>query len=165
MGRALCIKSVMESLLVMAFTPPNRIKRLHIDSKNPENNTGLAFQNTRLYRNAGYSVGTDVKVVGVGGVLVLASKQVDDGQLLELMSILSASDGGGMGESVTTRVRSSGDNGMEITVTRPARSVGLLRNQKMQPRSFGRDSGLIILIPENVDTRPVEKAVSMVFDE
>lgn len=149
----------------MVFSPPNKIKQLHIDSKDSENNTGLAFQNTRLYRNAGYSVGIEVKVIGIGGVLVLASQQVDGGQLLEFMSILSASDGGGVGETVTTKVRSSGDNGMQITVTRSARSIGLRKGQKMQPKCLGRDSGLVVLIPENIDSRPIEKAMRMVFDE
>ena len=149
----------------MAFSPPNRIKRLHINSGHPEKDAGLAFQNTQVYRKAGYSVGTDVKVVGVGSVLVLASQQVDDGLLLELMSVLSASGRDGLGESVSTKVRSSGDEGMQITITGPARSIGLDKGRKMVPKNFGRNSGLIVLIPENVDASPIKKAVSMIFEE
>ena len=149
----------------MAFSPPNRIKRLHINSGHPEKDAGLAFQNTQVYRKAGYSVGTDVKVVGVGSVLVLASQQVDDGLLLELMSVLSASGRDGLGESVSTKVRSSGDKGMQITITGPARSIDLNKGQKIVPRNFGRNSGLIVLIPENVDVGPIKKAVSMIFEE
>ncbi|WP_147270929.1 hypothetical protein [Haloplanus salinus] len=149
----------------MAFSPPNRIKRLHINSGHPEKDAGLAFQNTQVYRKAGYSVGTDVKVVGVGSVLVLASQQVDDGLLLELMSVLSASGRDGLGASVATKVRSSGDEGMQITITGPARSIGLDKGRKMVPKNFGRNSGLIVLIPENVDASPIKKAVSMIFEE
>lgn len=149
----------------MAFSPPNRIKRLHINSGHPEKDAGLAFQNTQVYRKAGYSVGTDVKVVGVGSVLVLASQQVDDGLLLELMSVLSASGRDGLGASVVTKVRSSGDEGMQITITGPARSIGLDKGRKMVPKNFGRNSGLIVLIPENVDASPIKKAVSMIFEE
>lgn len=149
----------------MAFSPPNRLKRLHIDSKNPETDAGLAFQNTRVYRKAGYEVNAEVRVIGVGGVLVMASQKVDDGLLLELMSFLSASDGDGLGESVTTKVCAYGQGGIQITVTAPARSIGLMRGQKMQPRNFGRDSGLVILIPQDVHTDSIEKAVSMIFPE
>lgn len=149
----------------MAFSPPNRIKRLHINSSCQEKDAGLAFQNTQVYRKAGYSVGTEVRVVGVGSVLVLASQQVDDGLLLELMSVLSASGRDGLGESVSTKVRSSGDKGMQITITGPARSIELNKGQKIVPRNFGRNSGLIVLIPENVDAGPIKKAVSMIFEE
>jgi hypothetical protein len=149
----------------MAFSAPNRIKRLHINSSCPAKDAGLAFQNTQIYRKAGYSVGTELKVVGVGSVLVLASQQVDDGLLLELMSVLSAADRDGLGESVSTKVRSSGDKGMQITVTRPARSIGLDKGRKMVPKNFGRNSGLIVLIPENVDASPIKKAVSMIFKQ
>jgi hypothetical protein len=149
----------------MAFSPPNRLKRLHIDSKDSEADAGLAFQNTRVYRKAGYEVDTEVRVIGIGGVLVLASQRVDDGQLLELMSTLSASDGNGLGESATTKVCASGEGGMQITVTGPAQSVGLMRDQKMQPRNFGRDSGLVVLVPEHIDAKRIEDVVWMIFDE
>ena len=149
----------------MAFSPPNRIKRLHINSSCPEKDAGLAFQNTQVYRKAGYSVGTEVRVVGVGSVLVLASQQVEDGLLLELISVLSASGRDGLGESVSTKVRSSGDKGMQITITGPARSIDLNKGQKIVPRNFGRNSGLIVLIQEDVDAGPIKKAVSMIFEE
>jgi hypothetical protein len=149
----------------MSFDIPNRLKRLHIESGNPGNDTGLAFQNTRVYRKAGYEVDAEVRVIGVGGVLVLASQKVDDGQLLDLMSTLSASDGNGLGESISTKVCASGQGGMQITVTGPARSIGLMRGQKMQPRNFGRDSGLVILVPDYIDAKRIESVVSMVFDE
>jgi len=147
----------------MAFSPPNRIKQLHINSNRPEKDSGLAFQNTQVYRKAGYSVGTDVKVVGVGSILVLASQQVDDGLLLELMSVLSTAGRDGLGESVATTVRSSGEKGMQITVTGPARSIGLDKGRKMVPVNFGRNSGLIFLVPENVGAGPIEKVVSLIF--
>lgn len=149
----------------MAFSTPNRLKRSYIDSSSPENNAGLAFQNTRVYRKAGYEVDTEVRVIGVGGVLVLASQRVDDGQLLELMSLLSATDDGGLGESVTTKVCSSGEGGMQISVTGPAQSVGLMNRQQLTPRNFGQKSGLIILIPQGTKPERIEKAVSVVFSE
>jgi hypothetical protein len=149
----------------MPFSTPNRLKRSHIDSGSPENNSGLAFQNTRVYRKAGYEVDAEVRVVGVGGVLLIASQRVDDGELLELVSLLSGINDGGLGESATTKVCSSGEGGMQISVTGPAQSVGLINRQHLTPRNFGQDSGLVILIPEGIDSERIETAVSMALSE
>jgi hypothetical protein len=40
-----------------------------------------------------------------------------------------------------------------------------MNGQKMQPRNFGRDSGLVVLVPEHIDAKGIENVVWMIFDE
>lgn len=142
----------------MSWNPPNKLKSLHKSTEN----FGMAFQNTRAYRAAGFDVGDTVRITAVGGVLLLSSEDVDDGDFLEIVTAICGATGGRLEQSVTVEAYSSGEGGIQMTVTEPARSVGLRVGDRLTPYVSQEVSGLLALIPDTVRRDKIRDAIASV---